>query len=124
MGFVDGISRAFAYFLAAWWIWAMYRAGLLLHKEHRSKLKILAFIVVVASVLTYMSWSTAGEHFDEDADPLGGPAGLVADEDKPPPIPAQRNRGATTVFLLTFMPLAAGGLQKHDPASRATSKST
>lgn len=91
-----------------------------------AKLKILAFIVVVSSALTYMRWSTIGEHFDdaEDADPLGGSASLVADEDKPPPIPAQRNRAATTVFLLTFIPLAAGGLQKHDPTSRATSKST
>jgi hypothetical protein len=105
MGFVDGIARAFAYFLAASWIWVMYRAGLLLHQGHRSKLKVLAFIVAV------------------DADPLGGPARLVANEDETPPTPAHRNRAATTIFLITFLPLAAGGLQKHDPTSRATSKS-
>src|SRR5258708_15782576 len=122
MGFVDGISHSFAYFLAASWIWAMYRAGLLLHEGHRSRLKVLGFVVAAAGVLTYMSWSTAGEHFDEDADPLGGPSSLVAAEDKPPPTPAQRNRAATTVFLLTFIPLAAGGLQKHDPTSAAKSK--
>jgi hypothetical protein len=123
MGFVDGISRALAYFFAAWWIWAMYRAGLLLHKGHRSKLKALAFILAVAGVLTCMSWSTLGEHFDdENADPLGGPASLAANEDETPPTPAQRNRAATTVFLITFLPLAAGGLQKHDPTSRVKSK--
>jgi hypothetical protein len=101
----------------------MYRAGLLLRKEYRSRLKILAIILGVAGVLTLMSWSTLGEHFDEDdADPLGGPASLVADEDRPPTTPAQKNRDATTVFLLTFLPLAVGGFNKDDLTSRTISR--
>jgi hypothetical protein len=122
MGFADGIWRAVAYFLAALWIWAMYRLGLSLHKEHRSKLKILAIILGITGVLTYMSWSSLGTHVEGNDEPLFGGGGDVVRDYKP--TTAQRNRASTTIFLLSFLPLAAGGLQKDDPTTKAESRNT
>ena len=122
MGFTDGISRAFGYFLGALWIWAMYRAGLLLRKEYRSRLRILAVILGVTGALTYMSWSTVGTHLEDSDEPLFGGGGNVVEDYKP--TNAQRNRAATTVFLLTFLPLIAGGLQKDDPTNEVKSINT
>jgi hypothetical protein len=125
MGLIDGIWRAAGYFLAAWWITCMFKMGLFLRKEYWPKPKTLATVLAISGVLAYMSWSMLGEHFDDDdADPLGGPASLVADEDRPPPTPAQRNRAATTTFLLTFLPLVAGGLRKDGQAPEQNSRTT
>jgi len=116
MGFSDGISRAFVYFLSALWIWAMYRLGVFLHKEYRSKIKILAIILGITGVLTYMSWSSLGTHVQNDDEPLFGSGGDVVRDYKPGL--AQKNRAATMIFLLTFLSLAAGALQKDDPSTK------
>lgn len=50
----------------------MYQLGLFLHKEYRSKLKVLAIILGITSVLTYLSWSILGTHTEGDDDPIFG----------------------------------------------------
>lgn len=120
MGFTDGIWRAVGYFLAALWIWSMYRAGQLLHKGYRSKVRITAVILGIVGMFTYMSWSTLGTHVERDDEPLFGGGGELVTDYKP--TNAQRNRAATTVFLLTLLPLAAGGLAKDDPAASSESR--
>jgi hypothetical protein len=119
MGFTDGIWRAVGYFLAALWIWSMYRAGQLLHKEYRSKVRITAVILGIVGMFTYISWRTLGTHVEGDDEPLLDDGNLIRDYK---PTNAQRNRAATTVFLLTFLPLAAGGLAKDDPAASSESR--
>jgi hypothetical protein len=121
MGFADGAWRAFGYFLGACWIWAMYRVGLLLRRECQSRVKVLAIILGVVGALTYMSWSRVGTHNEGENDPFFGLDETVQDY---VPTTAQRNRAATTILLLTLLPLAAGALQKDVPHSETKPRST
>jgi hypothetical protein len=123
MGLVDGIWSAAKCFLAALWIASMFKMGLLLRKQYRPRVKSLAIVFGISGVLAYTSWRTLGERFDDDdADPLGGPASLVADADTHAPTTAQRNRAATTIFLVTFLPLVAGRLWKDGEAAEQDSR--
>jgi hypothetical protein len=122
MGFGDGALRALAYFMGALWILAMYRVGLIIRKECRSRLKVLAIILAVTCTLTYMSWSRVGTHNEDgNDDPLFGLDETVQDY---VPSTAQRNRAASTILLLTFLPMAAGGLRKDVARSETKPHST
>lgn len=119
MGFTDGIWQAVAYFLAALWIWTMYRAGQHIHKEHRSRIRITAIILGIVGLFTYFSWSTLGTYVEGDPDLFFGDGDTIRDYQ---PTNVQRNRAATTIFLLTLLPLAGGGLQKDDQRAQTGSK--
>jgi hypothetical protein len=76
----------------------MYRAGLSLRQDCRSRVKVLAIILGIASVMTYMSWSRLGTHNEGVDDPISGFDDTIRDY---MPTAAQRNRAATTILLLT-----------------------
>ena len=77
----------------------------------------------MTGVLTYMGWSSLGTHIEDADEPLFGGGGDAVEDYKP--TAAQRNRAATTVFFLTFLPLTAGGLHKDDFRQlKAKSRST
>jgi hypothetical protein len=110
MGFTDGIYAALKYFLAAAWIMAMYRLGKELHQSNGSRLKTFLIILSVSSVLGLLRWSNLGTHV-EDADPVTGGGDVVADYE---PSAAQRNRAATLIFLLSFLPASVSLLNRSE----------
>jgi hypothetical protein len=110
MGFTDGIYAALKYFLAAAWIVAMYRLGKELHRSNGSRLKTFLIILSMSSVLGLLRWSNLRTHV-EGADPVTGRGDVVADYE---PSAVQRNRAATLIFLLSFLPASVSLLNRGE----------
>jgi hypothetical protein len=110
MGFTEGIYAAVKYFLAAAWIVAMYRLGKELHRNNGSRLKTLFIILSLSSVLGVLRWSNLGTHV-EGADPVTGGGDVVADYE---PSTVARNRAATLIFLLSFLPASVSLLNRGE----------
>jgi len=118
MGFTDGIYAALKYFLAAAWIAAMYRLGKELHQSYGSRLKTFFIILTMSSVLGLLRWSNLGTHV-EDADPVTGGGDVVTDYE---PSAVQRNRAATLIFLLSFLPASFSLLNRGESGKSISEK--
>lgn len=86
-----------------------FRGGDEAYRHFHSRLKAFLLVLAVASVLSFVAWSGVGTHVGGD-DPIVGGGDVVTDYE---PTAAQRNKSATVIFLITFLP-ALVGLSKKD----------
>lgn len=107
-GFGAGFWQALSYFAAFGWMWIVFRFARHSVDEHASKLKVFGVVLATSAAFAFFSWSSLGTHV-EDADPVMGGGDVVTDYKAN----AERNKDATIMFLLTFVPGVAA-LAKED----------
>lgn len=110
MGYADGFYEAVRCFLAVGWVWIAFRCGRGALQHYRSRFKAFLLILAVSLALAFLSRTSVGTHV-EDADPFMGGGDVVTDYE---PTDAERNKAATVIFLLSFLPASVSLMPRDD----------
>jgi hypothetical protein len=110
MGYADGFYQALGYFLAVGWIWIAFRGGREAYEHYRSRFKAFLLILTVSLGLSFLGRTNLGTHV-EDGDPVIGGGDVVTDNE---PTDAQRNKVATLIFLISFLPASISLIPKDE----------